>query len=149
MIPPTGWNRLAQKTFSGSRDRTPTCRGPTNRISDRRETDRRAAACGIDQRAKSLRIAGAGLGCGGLSPPRPCPWRGFGVIIIETLARDGTPKHRATPAPATRIDAPGAARRVVFFGCAARPLTPTLARTRMGWTSNLRKIEQSLQLCGR
>jgi hypothetical protein len=52
-----------------------------------------------------LAMAEAGLGCGALCPPRPCPCCGGGMIIIETFARGCTPKHRATPAPAAiRID---------------------------------------------
>src|SRR6516225_8661917 len=41
MTPPAGWNRLAPKTSSGTRERTPTCRGRTNRISDERGTHER------------------------------------------------------------------------------------------------------------
>jgi hypothetical protein len=32
MTPPPGWNRRAQRTSSGTRGRTLTCRGPTSRI---------------------------------------------------------------------------------------------------------------------
>src|SRR5438046_1281772 len=42
--PPTGRNKFAPKTSSGTRERTPTCRGRRNRISDRRETHGRVAA---------------------------------------------------------------------------------------------------------
>src|ERR1700716_237684 len=39
------------------------------------------------------------------APPRPCPCCGGRLIIIETFARGGEPKHRPTPAPVTiRID---------------------------------------------
>ena len=37
--------------------------------------------------------------------PRPCPCCGGRMFIIETFARGGEPKHRATPAPVPiRID---------------------------------------------
>jgi hypothetical protein len=37
--------------------------------------------------------------------PRPCPYCGGRMIIIETFARGCEPKHRPTPAPAAiRID---------------------------------------------
>jgi Putative transposase len=37
--------------------------------------------------------------------PRPCPCCGGRMIIIETFARGGEPKHRPTPVPAAiRID---------------------------------------------
>ena len=37
--------------------------------------------------------------------PRPCPCCGGRMIIIETFARGGEPKHRPTPSPAAiRID---------------------------------------------
>src|SRR5215470_19991115 len=37
VTPPTGWNRLAPKTSCGTRERTPTCRGQTNRNFEGRE----------------------------------------------------------------------------------------------------------------
>src|SRR5712671_991744 len=33
-VPPTGWKRFAPKTSSGTRERTPKCRGRTSRISE-------------------------------------------------------------------------------------------------------------------
>jgi hypothetical protein len=36
--------------------------------------------------------------------PRPCPYCGSRMIIIETFARGCEPKYRPTPPPAIRID---------------------------------------------
>jgi len=36
--------------------------------------------------------------------PRPCPYCGSRMIIIETFARGCEPKYRPTPPAATRID---------------------------------------------
>src|SRR5258708_7826232 len=52
VTPPTGWNRLAPKTSCGTRERTPTCRGLTDWISDEREAHGRVAASGMGQGAK-------------------------------------------------------------------------------------------------
>src|SRR5258706_11317402 len=39
----SGWNRLAAKTSSGTRERTPTCRGRQSRISDREHVHAKGA----------------------------------------------------------------------------------------------------------
>src|SRR5258708_26050689 len=53
VTPPAGWNRLAPKTSCGTRERTPTCRGLTDWISDERETRGRVAASGMGQGARA------------------------------------------------------------------------------------------------
>src|ERR1700730_17596496 len=60
VAPPTGQNRLAPKTSSGTRERTPMCRGPTNRTSEGRETyeGELVAACAMGQSETIRHVSG-------------------------------------------------------------------------------------------
>src|SRR5712671_1190377 len=73
VTPPTGWNRLAPKTSCGTRERTPTCRRRTDRISDGRDTYEGELVAAIGLRsALQIRYRGDG-DAGGRSVARDGP----------------------------------------------------------------------------
>src|SRR6267142_982435 len=109
VTPPTGWNRLAPKTSCGTRERTPTCRGRTNLISDERETE----SSGVGNWAKALnRCAVAELAAAHRVRRGHVRAAAGGKIIIETLAR-------GPPAEARRYARSGWCTTIPLICCTA------------------------------